>query len=239
MKKFLTFGLITLCLTGCAFGTEAMKGYISVNTEAVEELNPTTVKISFSIETKANNAQTAAELNKKASQDAINAVKSLIDTDKKETMKTTSYNLNPEYSYKDRQSKLVGYRAYNTLQVTLKDTEKAGKVISTALSNGANSVSGLQFTLDDTNEACNKLLQEASKNARQRADKIAESMGTSVYGIKNISAGCSSNQGNHANFRVINAKAALGASDEGAGVMPVEAGKTQLRAYINADFYVK
>lgn len=242
MKKFLTTGLILISLAGCAFAADNIyKGYVSVNTESYKELDPTTVKISFSIETKSSNAQTAAEMNKKASQNAIESVKSLIDTNKQETMKTTSYNLNPEYSYKDGQSKLIGYRASNTLQVTIKDVEKAGKIISTALSNGANSVNGLQFTLDDTDEACNELIQEASRSARKRADKIAESMGTSVIGIRNISSGCSSNQNYRTNFRYMSSKAAFDGAENGVqeSSMPVEAGKTQLKAYINADFYVK
>lgn len=242
MKKILITTLILIGLTGCSIAAESVyRGYVSVNTESYKELDPTTVKISFSIETKANNAQTAGELNKKASQNAINSIKSLIDADKKESMKTSSFNLYPEYNYKDGQSKLVGYKASNTLQVTIKDIDKAGKIISTALSNGANSVNGLEFMLEDTNDVCNELIQEASKSARLRADKIAESMGTSVIGIRNISSGCSTNQNYRTNFRMMNSKMALdGASENSLGdSMPVEAGKTQLKAYINADFYVK
>ena len=241
MKKFLIFGLVSICLMGCACAVENIeKGSISVTSEETMELDPTTVKISFSIETKANNAQTATELNKKASQNAINSVKSLIDTNKKETMKTTSFNIHPEYSYKDGQNKLIGYRASNTLQVTLKDVEKAGKIISTALANGANSVSGLQFILDETNDACNSLIQKASKNARLRADKVAESIGTSIAGIRRLNTSCSANQGYRSNFAYMNSKA-LGAADEMAAdnSIPIEVGKNQIRATVSAEFYVK
>ena len=73
-------------------------------------------------------------------------MRALIDTTKNETIKTTSYYFNPEYSYKDGR-KLTGYVAVNTLQIAIKDPNKTGKIISTALSNGANSVSGLEFIL--------------------------------------------------------------------------------------------
>lgn len=240
MKKFLTIGMIALLLTGAAFASDAAnKGFISVSTEVSEELDPTIVKLSFSVLTKANNANEAAENNRKTSEKAISAVKELVDTQKGETIKTTSYNLNPQYSYKDGNQKLIGYNASNTLLVTLKDTKKAGKVISTALANGANSVSNIQFILDETDETCNKLIQKASQGAKQRADKVAASMGTSVAGIKYISAGCSTNQSFNSNYRFL-AKANMA---DGAAVnessMPVEAGKSQLKAYINAEFYVK
>lgn len=240
MKKFLTTGVALLLLTGVAFAADAAaKGYISVNVEAAEELSPTNVKISFAIESRAKDANQAAELNKEASASAINAVKALVDTEKGETIKTTSYYLNPEYNYKDGSRKLTGYVASNTLQVSLKDVEKAGKVISTALSNGANSVNNLQFALEETNENCNKLIQQASRGAKTRADKIAESMGTTVAGIKSINASCSSSQSVHSNFRLMNAKAEASADMAAGNSLPVEAGKTQLRAYVNAEFFVK
>ena len=240
MKKFLAAGFLALLITGCAYAAEAQdKGYISVNVEATEELDPTLVKISFAIETKEKNADTAANLNKEASTKAIGAVKALVDTTKGESIKTTSYYLTPEYIYKDGKRNLTGYMASNTLQVTLKDVSKAGKIISTALANGANSVNNLQFILEETNDNCNLLIQKASKGAKERADKIAQSMNTTVTGIKSIAAGCSSSSSfNASNYRLLNAKAEAAMDSAGASV-PVESGKTQLRAYVNADFFVK
>ncbi len=240
MKKFLAAGFLALLITGCAYAVEAQdKGYISVNVEATEELDPTLVKISFAIETKEKNADTAANLNKEASTKAIGAVKALVDTTKGESIKTTSYYLTPEYIYKDGKRNLTGYMASNTLQVTLKDVSKAGKIISTALANGANSVNNLQFILEETNDNCNLLIQKASKGAKERADKIAQSMNTTVTGIKSITAGCSSSSSfNASNYRLLNAKAEA-AMDSADASVPVESGKTQLRAYVNADFFVK
>ena len=63
-------------------------------------------------------------------------------------------------------------------------------------------------------------------------------MNTTVIGIKSINASCSTNSNYSANFRMLNSKAVADAAAEGAGV-PVEMGKTKLRAYVNADFYVK
>lgn len=240
MKKIWLTAIFAILLTGSAvFATEIAKGFVSVNSEATDEINPTSVKISFAIENVSKDAQTAAQMNKEASKKAIEAVKALVDTKNGETIKTTSYYLNPQYSYKDSVRKVTGYVASNTLQVNLKDVEKAGKVISTALNNGANSVNNLQFSIDETNDDCNRLIAKAAQGARNRADKVAQSMGTTVVGIKSINANCSTNQSFHSNFRLMNAKGMAEDSAVAENAMPVEAGKTQLRAYVNAEFFVK
>ena len=238
MKKLLALFAFILVLTTAAYAEiKQEQGYISVNVEASEDYNPALVKLSFAIETRDKDPEITANFNKQQSDKVINAVKALIDTTKNETIKTTSYYLNPEYSYKDGR-KLTGYIAVNTLQIAIKDPNKTGKIISTALSNGANSVSGLEFILEETNDNCNLLMQKAAQGAKERAGKIAASMNTSVIGIKSINASCSSNSNYSANFRMLNSKAMADTVAEGAGV-PVEMGKTKLRAYVNADFYVK
>lgn len=238
MKKLLALFAFILVLTTAAYAeAKQEQGYISVNVEASEDYNPTLVKLSFAIEARDKDPEITANLNKQQSEKVINAVKALIDTTKNETIKTTSYYFNPEYSYKDGR-KLTGYVAVNTLQIAIKDPNKTGKIISTALSNGANSVSGLEFILEETNDNCNLLMQKAAQGAKERAGKIAASMNTSVIGIKSINASCSSNSNYSANFRMLNSKAMADTAAEGAGV-PVEMGKTKLRAYVNADFYVK
>ena len=238
MKKLLALFAFIFVLTTAAYAEiKQEQGYISVNVEATEDYNPTLVKLSFAIETRDKDPEITANLNKQQSEKVINAVKALIDTTKNETIKTTSYYFNPEYSYKDGK-KLTGYIAVNTLQIAIKDPNKTGKIISTALSNGANSVSGLEFILEETNDNCNLLMQKAAKGAKERAGKIAASMNTTVIGIKSINASCSTNSNYSANFRMLNSKAVTDTAVEGAGV-PVEMGKTKLRAYVNADFYVK
>ncbi|MCD8025297.1 MAG: SIMPL domain-containing protein, partial [Candidatus Gastranaerophilales bacterium] len=228
-------GLFLALFAGAVYSAETpSKGYISVNIEATDDFMPTSVKISFAIETRSSDAKTAADENKTLSNKVIALVKETLDSSKNESVKTTSYNVSPEYNYKEGK-KLIGYLVSNTLEAELKDVEKTGKVISAALAGGANSVRRVQFNLDDTNDNCNILIQKAAKEARLRADKVANSMNTSVTGIKSISTSCSSSQ--NASVRMYSAKNTDSIS-EGAEV-PIEAGKTRLRAYVNADFYVK
>lgn len=241
MKKTFFIFAIAFFITGCSFAAEnyGSKGYISVSTEASEEYNPTLIRISFAIKSRSQDPSTAAQMNKEASEKAINAVKALIDETDNETVKTRSYYFNPEYSYKDGTKKITDYVASNSLQVTLKDAEKTGKIISAALSNGANSINGIEFILEESSENCNILIQTAAKDARIRADKIAASMGTSITGIKSINAGCSTSSNSSVNYKLLNAKNAVSAVESADSAIPVETGKTKLKARVNADFYVK
>ena len=237
MKRILTF-LVAFLFFMTPVMANNDKGYISVNSEAVKEVSPTKVNISFAIENMAKDPKEAADTNKEISNKVLEATKALVNLQNGETIKTTSYNLNPQYVYKNGQRNLIGYFAVNTLQITLKDVEKTGKVISVALANGANSVSDLQFLLDETNSECDELIIEATKGAKLRATKIAQATNSALLGIKMINSNCSVNQRNYSNFRIMNTKAQSADTIEGANV-PIESGKTQIRAFVNAEFFVK
>lgn len=237
MKKVLAFVVAFLFFATPVLANQN-KGYISVNSEATKEVNPTKVNISFAIENTAKDSKEVANLNKEISNKVVEATKVFVDGQNGETIKTTSYNLSPQYIYKNGQQNLIGYIATNTLQVTLNDIEKTGKVISVALANGANSVSNLQFLLDEINNECDELIIEATKGAKERATKIAQAANSALLGIKMINSNCSVNQRNYSNFRIMNTKAQSADTIEGANV-PIESGKTQIRAFVNAEFFVK
>ncbi len=238
MKKFLITGLILLAVSGCVLASETIeKGYIAVSAEEVKEISPNVAKLSFGIETSAQDAQTAADLNVASSKKAIEAVKALIDTANGDTIATTTYIVNPRYTYKDGKQKLTGYYASNVLKVTVKDTKKVGQIISTALANGANSVNNVQFTLDETGYDCNELISAAVKSAKDRANMVASSLNTSVTGVKSLTVGCSTSQNGFTNYRLF-AKNAVADGAENASV-PIETGKAKIRAYVDAHFYIK
>ena len=66
MKKILAVlaFLAVLGLSSVYAAENSDKGYISVNVEATEELDPTLVKISFAIQTRDKNPDSAANINK-------------------------------------------------------------------------------------------------------------------------------------------------------------------------------
>lgn len=99
----------------------------------------------------------------------------------KKDLKTSQYSLTPRYSYpncKDRQvcppPSISGYTLTQTLAVKVRDLEKIGNILSGITEKGANTVSGINFTVDDDNDARQKARTEAIGNAQKKAKDIAK-----------------------------------------------------------------
>lgn len=227
---------------GAGIAAEAERGYISVFSEASEEAVPNIAKITLSVETSDKDITKATEANKTASNDSINAVKKLLDIENGESVKTLSFNVNPEYRYKDSARIFVQYNARNSYEVKIKDISKLGKIISTALSNGANVVSNLTYSLDTNEEACNQLIKKASGLAKIKAENAASALGTSITGVKYANAQCSTNSYNmpRYNLSLKSAGNAMAMEDAVADSgVPTEGGTIKFRATIDASFFVK
>ncbi len=73
------------------------------------------------------------------------------------------------------------YRVSNMVQVTIRDMDKVGDVIDTAVKAGANNVWGISFNLENTDQLEAQARQDAVKDARARADSLA--------GLTNVQVG--------------------------------------------------
>ncbi len=88
-----------------------------------------------------------------------------------------------------RRVKLGQWRANNTIEVTLRDVDKASALAGLLSESGATSVHGPNFSLDDTQESEVILLEEAINNAREKAETIAESSGRTLGKIVTVNEG--------------------------------------------------
>lgn len=244
MKKILStviLGSMLAFTIGTSIAAEVERGYVSVFAEASEEAVPNMAKITLSVETSDKDIAKATEANKTAANNSINAVKKLLDTSKGESVKTLAFNVSPEYKYKDGTRIFVQYTARNSYEVKIKDVSKLGKIISTALSNGANVVSNLTYSLDANEEACNSLIKKASGLARTKADIAASALGTSITGVKYANTQCSTNSYNmpRYNLALKSAGNAMAAEDSIDAGVPTEGGTIKFRATVDASFFVK
>lgn len=227
-----------------AQAAEPERGSISVWAEATEEAVPNMAKITLSVETSDKDIAKVTEANKKAANDSITAVKKLLNTEKGETVKTLAFNVSPEYKYKDGTRIFVQYTARNSYEVKIKDVSKLGKIISTALANGANVVSNLSYSLDTNEAACNKLIKQASALAKTKAENAASSLGTAITGVKYANIQCNTNESYQPryNMSLKSATNAMAMEDAAAGAdagVPAESGTIKFRATVDASFFVK
>ncbi len=99
----------------------------------------------------------------------------------KEHIQTDEYRIDLQYDFQDGQQKFRGYRVTNLIKVKIQDVSKVGLVVDTAVQNGANTVSTIQFSLDNQSAFYNQALTLAVKNAQEKAMTIASAAGVSLH----------------------------------------------------------
>jgi uncharacterized protein YggE len=135
-----------------------------------------------------------------AQQNAAEAVNAAIDylkssgVDEKD-IKTLSYNVYPRYEYRrqtngtsaalypDGTRELVGFEVSQTIMVKVRDTQKAGELLSGVGSKGASNISGLQFTIDDEDALIASARKQAIDDAKAKAQQLADDLGVRLVRV--------------------------------------------------------
>lgn len=94
----------------------------------------------------------------------------------REDIQTAAFNVLPQYDYVEGKQIFRGYEVTNALTVKVRDTSKIGSVIDTAIQNGANRVSGIQFKIENADPYYQQALRLALQNAQTKAKTIAETL---------------------------------------------------------------
>ncbi|AMX00707.1 SIMPL domain-containing protein [Rummeliibacillus stabekisii] len=139
---------------------------------------PNYVKLQVEVITKAQEARKAQKENAVLMNQVIQSLLSL--GIQQEDMQTASYRISPNYDFIDGNQLFRGFEVSNALAVNVREMEKVALVIDTAVKNGANSVSGIVFKLDDAEKYNHQALQLALLNARRKAKAIAATMNVHI-----------------------------------------------------------
>ncbi len=145
---------------------------------------PDQVVISLGVRVTKDSAEEARQECANRTSQVIDALKEMGVTD--DQVETERFSLRPdrEYDRDEGRSKVVGYRAVNTIKVTLNDTDMAADLIDTAVQNGANDVDRVTFTLQDSTreemreEALKKAVQDAKTEAKHVAEEVGVELGS-------------------------------------------------------------
>jgi len=78
------------------------------------------------------------------------------------------------------------YTATNNVEVTIRNLDLAGKVLSAATSAGANQLYGLRFEIEDPSPLQVEARKEAVADARQRAERLAQLAGVKLGPAQSI-----------------------------------------------------
>ncbi len=159
-------------------------GYLAYNTGPIVsaqgstnlKVQPDLVSVNINVETRNQSAQQAQEQNKEISEKLlIELIKLGFDKDE---FRFVNYNVYPDYEYSNGQQKSKGFVVYQQLVVKTSDVEKVPGIVDAAINAGA-LVSYINFELSEEkqDEYKKQALEEASQDAQEKANAIAEGQG--------------------------------------------------------------
>lgn len=114
----------------------------------------------------------------------------------KKDIQTTQYSIQPRYEYSNcvygsgkpcPPAQIVGYTIQQSAHVKIRDFKKISSLLSGVVTSGANTVSDLQFAIDDPTAVENAARAEAIKKAEAKAKSIAKAAGFSLGRLLEIS----------------------------------------------------
>lgn len=152
--------------------------------EGVVKRTPDRVWVTIAAESRARSPREA----QRANSDAMSAVMQKLKGTglPAEAIRTTAYDLQPEFDYANGRQTLRDYVARNVVEVRLDDIGRVGEILELAVGSGATSVSGVRFDLKDRGAAEREALRLAVADARQRADAAASGANVRVERVLRI-----------------------------------------------------
>jgi len=105
-------------------------------------------------------------------------------------IKTTNYNLYPRYNYEYvRVPQIVGYEITQSLEVKIRNLDKAGEIIEGSVNAGVNQVYSLYFKVDKDEEFKSQAKELAIKDAKKKAEETAKQLGVKLGKLSGYSEG--------------------------------------------------
>ena len=152
--------------------------------EATVKRAPDRAWVTIAAESRAKTAREAQRMNVDAMSAVMQKLKGAgLPAD---AIRTASYDLHPEFDYRDGRQTLRGYLARNTVEVRLDDVARTGDILELVVGAGATNVSGVRFDLKDRAAAERDALTRAVADARARAEAAAAGAGTKIDRVLRI-----------------------------------------------------
>jgi hypothetical protein len=108
----------------------------------------------------------------------------------RDAITTTRYDIyrDRERPRREGEEPRVRYRATHDFEVTVDDPERVGRVIDTAVRNGATDVDGVEFTLSaERRESLDRTARErAMASARDKASQLAATENLTITGVRTV-----------------------------------------------------
>jgi uncharacterized protein YggE len=168
----IVLGALSAGPAGAQTGVQPNDGPVIVTTgEGTVKLAPDRVWVSIAAESRGRSPREVQRANADAMSAVLNRLKAAgLPAD---AIRTSGYDLQPEFDFINGKQTLRGYVARNSVEVREDDITRVGEILDVAVASGATSVSGIRFDLKDRSAADREALRRAVADARGRADAAA------------------------------------------------------------------
>ena len=146
---------------------------------------------------------------------------------------TVAYSVDPIAAPRrtdEEASRIVAYRVVNVVRLRIRDLTAGGPVVDGAVAAGANTISALQFTVNDPVHAESEARALAVRAAATKAKEIAAAAGSRLGDLLSVTEGVGP--------RPIVAQAAAVMAARPSGPGPVEAGQLEIVVNVHARYRI-
>ncbi len=202
---------------------------ISVSGEGRVQVKPDIATANIGVDiTAATLADASSQANTKVTA-IIAKVKSLGVADN--DIQTINYNVNPitNQPKENTTPTITGYHVGNQLRFTIRKIDDLGKILDAAVSAGANSIYGVQFTVADPKPYQDQARAVAIKDAQDKASQLAKNAGLQLGKIISLSEGM---------VTPVPMRAAASYAMD-AGAVPVQTGEMDIVVDVSARFAIQ
>jgi len=209
---------------------------LTVSGEGKVYVTPDIAKITVGVQENGSSLKTVQDSVNKKTKTLTDAIKKLGVEEK--DIKTTSYNLYPQYDYQNSVSRITGYQVSTSYQITIRDFDKINDIIVASTAAGANMEGNISFDLnDDTKkEKLQEAREKAITEAKVKAEGLSKAAGITLGKIINISENQGSNE-----IRPLSAMGLGGGVtlDKTVTAPSVQAGQTEIDVTVSLSYEVR
>lgn len=234
----LTVVMLTLLVSACAPAAVNSAGQpvvrtLSVSGDGQAYLAPDIAYIYIGVHTEKLTAAEAVAENTEQTQKLIQAIRDFGIEEK--DIRTTNFSIWPMDRFDPVTGAPSGEKTYavdNTVYVTIRDLEKLGDLLDTAVQAGANTVNSVQFDVEKKDEALKQARIDALKNAETQAKELAEAAGLSLGEVQSINF--VDNQ-----YPIFDGKGGGGGVASEAAAVPIQPGQLTFTVTVNITYEIK
>ena len=167
----------------------------TISVEAVGEVNaiPDVATFSFGVVEEAESVSAAQEAASKKMNLALAYLRENGVSD--EDIKTTNFSVNPRYEYgfcqgfncPPQKRELVAYEVNQRVEVKVRELSRAGELLAGITAQNVSNLSGLSFTIDDTDALKEEARSKAVEAAREKAKRLAKDLGVRLKKVVSFS----------------------------------------------------